>query len=55
LFARALKRYYAEDLVDTKDKEKELQHLATIIEEYLNIKFLLLKFLVKVLKNNKRV
>jgi hypothetical protein len=36
LFAKALKRYYADDLADKKDKEKELLHLATIIEEYLS-------------------
>lgn len=36
LFANALKRYYAEDLADKKDKQKELMHLASIVEEYLS-------------------
>lgn len=36
VFAKALKRHYAEELIDKKDKQKELMHLATIVEEYLS-------------------
>jgi len=36
LFAKALNIYCKEELADKKDKQKELMHLASIVEEYLS-------------------
>jgi len=36
LFAEALKRYKNDDLLEKKQKVKEISHLSSIIEEYLS-------------------